>query len=243
MTKLKEKIIKITNFCLDLIFPKICFGCRSEGFYLCQNCLEKIPLTDKFSCYFCGQLSFWGRSCEKCQRKFYLTGLISACSHQINLIREAIKALKYEYLKELVQPLSGLLIKCLRSSHFFSNFSQSSSQSLVLPIPLHRKKFLERGFNQAGLIGQEIAREFDLEFRDDLLIRVKNTISQTELEGKKRFLNVQNVFAVKDRKVIEEKIIFLIDDVVTTGATLSEAAKVLKRAGAKEVWGLTITKG
>lgn len=240
---LNEKNAQIINFFLDLIFPKICLGCQKEGYYLCENCLEKIPLIDKFVCPLCGQLSFWGKTCEKCQKKFYLTGLIYACSYKINLIREAIKALKYEYLQELVKPLTGLLIKCIKNSHFLSNFSQSTFRYLIIPVPLHRKKILFRGFNQAELIGQEIAQEFDLELKNNLLIRVKNTASQTDLKENQRFLNVQNVFQVKERKMISNKIIFLVDDVITSGATLNEAAKVLKEAGTKEVWGLTIAKG
>lgn len=241
--RLKGKNIQIVNSLLDLIFPKICLGWGKEGFYLCKSCLEKIPLTDKFLCHSCGQLSLWGKTCEKCQKKFYLTGLIYAYSYKINLVREVIKALKYKYLQELVKPLTSLLIKCIKNSHFFSNFSQSTFQYLVIPIPLHRKKNLFRGFNQAELIGQEIAREFDLELKNDLLIRVKNTASQTDLKENQRLLNVQDVFQVKERKIINDKIIFLVDDVVTTGATLNEAAKVLKEAGAKEVWGLTVARG
>lgn len=235
--------IKIINFFLDLIFPKICLGCKKEGSYLCKNCLEKIPLTDKFICHFCGQPSFLGRTCEKCQKKFYLTGLIFACSYKNDLVKEAIKILKYKYLQELSKPLSYLLIKCLKNSHFFSNFSQPNFHYLVIPIPLHRKKFLSRGFNQAELIAQEMAKEFKLELKNDLLIRAKNTISQTDLKENQRFLNVKDVFKVKEKKFVKDKIIFLVDDVITTGATLNEAAKVLKRVGAKEVWGLTISRG
>ncbi len=232
------------NFLLDLIFPKYCLSCLKEGTYLCSDCLEKIPLVDKFVCPYCGKLSFYGKTCEKCQKKFSLTGLIYATSYKNHLIREAIKLFKYHYVKELAKKLAKILIKVMKNSHFLTNnFSQPISSFLVIPIPLHQRKYLERGFNQAELLAKEIADEFDLNLRTDLLIKIKKTKDQVDLKEKWRFLNIKEAFLVKKKKEVEGKIIFLIDDVFTTGATLNEAAKVLKMAKAKEVWGLTIAKG
>lgn len=239
-----EKINRIKDFLLDLIFPKICLGCSKEGDFLCQNCLEKIPLVENFVCPVCGHLSLYGKTCEKCQKKTSLDGLINATSYENPLIKEVIKLFKYEYIKSFSKELSSLLIKVIKNSHFLAkNFSDPLSSFLIIPIPLHRKKFLFRGFNQAELIAKEIAQEFDLEIRNDLLIKVKNTPSQTNLKEAERKINLKNAFKLTNKKEIKGKIIFLIDDVSTTGSTLNEAGKVLKKAGVKEVWGIVIAKG
>ena len=238
-----QKISQIIDFILDLIFPKTCSGCGKENSYFCQVCLEKVPLIEKFCCPVCEKLSWLGKTCSSCQRKTYLTGLIYACSYKTSIVKEAIQALKYNYLQELAKPLTSLLIKLIRNSYFLSNFNEPISNYLIIPIPLYHKKFLWRGFNQAELITKELAKEFDLRSKNDLLIKIKDTASQVDLKGEKRLLNVKDVFQVKNKKIIRGKIIFLVDDVITTGATLNEAAKVFKKAGAKEIWGLAIAKG
>jgi len=239
-----EKFNKIFNFLLDLIFPKICLSCSQEGDFLCQNCLESIPLVEKFTCPVCGRLSLYGKTCENCRRKTALAGLINATSYKNPVVERAIKLLKYEYIKSLSQNLSVLLIKVIKNSYFLTNnFSEPLSSFLIIPVPLHRQKFLDRGFNQAELIAQKIAEEFDLKLRNDLLIKIKNTRSQTDLKETERKINIQGAFAVKNKKEIKGKIIFLVDDVFTTGSTLNEAARVLKVAGAKEIWGIALARG
>lgn len=242
--KISKKINKIKEFFLDLIFPRVCLVCAQEGFYLCNNCLEKIPLTNKFVCPGCKKISLYGRTCKKCKRKIALDGLIYASSYQNFSIREAIRLLKYEYVKELSKELAKVLIKMIKNSHFLTNnFSEPISLFLVVPIPLHHKKYLFRGFNQAELIAEVISKEFDLNLKTDLLIKKKNTPSQTDLKEKERLINLKDAFKIINKKEVKGKIIFLIDDVATTGATLNEAARVLKKSGAKEVWGMTVACG
>ncbi len=238
------KIKQIKNFSLDLIFPKICLSCQNEGFYLCENCLDKIPLIDKLTCPVCEKSTFYGRTCENCQRKTYLTGLFCATSYKNPIINEAIKLLKYKYIKELSNLLAKIMIKLIKKSGFLvNNFTDELTSFLVIPIPLHHKKFLSRGFNQSELLAQKIAEEFDLELKNGLLIKTKNTRSQTDLKEEKRIINVKDVFEVKNKKEVKDKVILLVDDVFTTGSTLNEAAKALKKSGAKEVWGVTLARG
>lgn len=242
--KIIKKIAKIKDFFLDLLFPKICLGCQKEGSYLCHFCLEKIPLTDKFVCPVCGKISLYGRTCKNCQKKIYLNGLITATSYKNPIVNQAIKLLKYKYVKDLAKPLAKIMIKLIKNSQFLiNNFSQPISSFLVIPIPLHQKKYLRRGFNQAELLAKEIANEFGLNLKTDLLIKIKKTKDQVDLEKEKRLVNIKDAFVVKNKKEIKDKIIFIIDDVTTTGSTINEAAKVLKKSGAKEVWGIVIAKG
>lgn len=239
-----KKITKIKNLIIDLIFPKTCLVCSQEGSYLCESCLEKLPLVSYFYCFVCHKISVLGRTCESCQKKTGLSGIIYAADYKNQIINQAIKLLKYKSVKDLASPLAQLLIKIIKNSHFLSNnFSADSSSFIIIPIPLHRKKFLWRGFNQSELLAEKLAKEFELELKTDVLFKIKNTRSQTDLKEKERHLNIKDTFGVKNKNMIKEKIIFLIDDVMTTGSTLNEAAKTLKKAGAQAVWGITLARG
>lgn len=239
-----KKINIIKDFLLDLIFPKICLSCNKEGSYLCEKCLVKIPLVDKLGCPVCGKITLYGKTCDDCRRKTYLTGLLYATSYKNPIIREAIKLLKYKYVKELSEALAKIMLRFIKNSGFLvNNFTDELSSFLIIPVPLHRKKFLSRGFNQSELLAQKLAEELEMEMRTDILIKIKNTRSQTDLKEKERVTNVKDVFAVKNKKETRGKIILLIDDVTTTGSTLNEAAKVLKKSGSREVWGITLARG
>ena len=110
----------------------------------------------------------------------------------------------------------------------------------VIPIPLHKSRLREREFNQAKILSQEIAKEFKITALTNALIRVKPTKTQTELTFHERCQNIENSFSVAKPKLIKDANLLLVDDVLTTGATSSEAAKCLKKAGAKKVLLLTL---
>ena len=110
----------------------------------------------------------------------------------------------------------------------------------LIPIPLHKSRQREREFNQAEILSQEVAREFNKNVLTGVLIRVKPTQTQTELTYQERCQNVKRSFSVNKPELIKDKNLLLIDDVLTTGATANEAAKCLKNAGAKKVLLLTL---
>lgn len=110
----------------------------------------------------------------------------------------------------------------------------------ILPVPLHKSRQREREFNQAQLLSEEIAREFNKQILTDVLIRIKPTKRQTDLAPRERRANVENSFAVAKPELIQGKNLLLVDDVLTTGATSSQAAKCLKNAGAEKVLLLTL---
>jgi ComF family protein len=115
------------------------------------------------------------------------------------------------------------------------------NSNILVPIPIHWHRENVRGFNQSEEIGKIVAGEMNWEFNPDLLIKTRQTISQVELTVEKRKQNLQGVFTVDSKFQIPDSII-IFDDVFTTGSTLREAAKVLKRAGVQKVWGLTIAR-
>jgi ComF family protein len=124
----------------------------------------------------------------------------------------------------------------------------------VVPIPLHKRKLRERDFNQAELLGKGVAKYFSIPLENNVLKRKKFTLAQAKIKDfKKREENIKDIFEIspefikkcagQNQNLLKDKIIILVDDVSTTGATLSEAAKVLMRAGAKEVWGVVVARG
>jgi ComF family protein len=111
---------------------------------------------------------------------------------------------------------------------------------LIAPIPLSSTRLRERGYNQAQLLGEGMAKEFSIPLSDHNLIRQRHTQQQTLLDEKERWTNIKRAFTIKHLKVFEQKNILIIDDLLTTGATASEAARTLKNHGAGKVGVLTL---
>ncbi|MDD2646526.1 MAG: ComF family protein [Patescibacteria group bacterium] len=232
-------ITKIKNYLLDLIFPINCLGCGQDNFYLCPDCLAKIKPVDYFVCPICRLPSEHGLTCPNCRHKTSLDGLIFAANYEQPLLQKAIGKMKYQLIKDLIGPLSQILINVLVPSSFISCFLVD----LVVPVPLHRRKIAERGFNQSELIAKIIGEKFNWPVETESIIRFKSTKNQASLSKEKRLKNVINAFRVVGAHKLKDKNIVLIDDVCTTGATLEEVAKLLKTNGAKKVFALTLARG
>jgi competence protein ComFC len=229
----------LKNYLLDLIFPINCLGCGKEKLYFCPECLAKIKPVDYFVCPICRLPSEYGQTCPRCQRQTSLNGLIFAADYEQPLLKKAISKMKYQLIKDLMTPLSELLINVLISSSFTSYFLAD----LIIPVPLHRHKIAERGFNQAELLAKIISEKFNWPMETKIVIRRKATKSQANLSKEKRLKNVVNAFQIVDPCRLKDKNIILVDDVCTTGATLEEVAKILKANGAKRVFALTLARG
>ncbi len=234
----------IKNFLLDLFFPKKCLNCGKNGAYICNSCLDKIEIIPNNKCPFCNRPVPNTFICEKCREKHFLDRLIWATPYSNPLIKELIRVFKYHFIKELAKPLSKLLIKSL----------ENISNIVIVPIPLHERRLKERDFNQAELLAKEIAEHYSLPLETGVLKRKRAVTPQAQIKDHKtRKTNIKGIFEIdpkftkkcldKKQNLLKDKTIILIDDVITTGATLSEAAKVLKCAGAKEIWGLVVAKG
>jgi ComF family protein len=112
--------------------------------------------------------------------------------------------------------------------------------AVLIPIPLYQKRKNWRGFNQSEEIGKMIANKLKWEYQQDILVRTRKTIPQTELKGQERLQNISGAFSPNSDNLKPDKTYILLDDVLTTGSTLKEACKKLKQNGAKTVWGITI---
>jgi ComF family protein len=245
-----DNFTNFKNFTLDLMFPKFCLGCQKEGIYLCDDCREILDISKNNYCL-CSQkpqrLAQQQKSgkCSRCKNK-ELSGLYSALPYkEKNLTKKLIYAFKYNYLKELARPLAGILIE-----HLFltgKNKEEIWQNSVLIPVPLEKSKQKERGYNQSEELAKELSKVLKIPVLANSLIKIKKTKPQMELKKEEREKNLLNAFAIKNCGMSDipqfcGKKVFLVDDVYTTGSTMAECARVLKTAGAKSVWGLTIAR-
>lgn len=225
----------------DFLFPKRCVSCGKFGDYFCPACLSQIKFITTPVCPVCERPSISGATHPGCQTRYTLDGLISIWVYE-GPVKLAIKRLKYKpWVFALADKLTDLAIPPLGEN---VSMNQSiKTKPLVVPVPLHKSRQRQRGFNQAALLGKLLAPKLNLEFVPDLLVRQKNTRPQAELKGKERQENIKDAFVISPNILISQyPNILLLDDVWTTGATLRACGNVLKRAGAKSIWGLTLAR-
>lgn len=227
------------EFFLNIFFPKLCLICQKEGNYLCSDCQALFEISqNRFCLCLKPKILEKGGKCSGCQFK-KLDGLYFALNYQNSFLKKLIQQFKYPpFIKELAKPLSSLIIthfQLLEKKPDFSNF-------ILIPIPLNEKRLRWRGFNQAAKIAKELSKILEIPLILDCLMRVKNNFPQVELTGEIREENVKGIFSCqKIHKILGRKIL-LVDDVYTTGATMEEAAKVLKESEAKKVIGVVIAR-
>jgi ComF family protein len=230
------------NIILDLFFPIKCINCQRPGNYLCKDCLSLVEISKDQYCPFCfpPKIGGEGKTCSICKKTKYLDGLWVAASFQNPIVKKAIHLFKYPpFIEELAKPLSFLII-----AHFnLLNNKPKLSDFILVPVPLHPKRRTFRGFNQAELLAKELSRVLNIPVKN-LLIKTKRTQLQVELTKSKREKNVFGVFEINSKMLesVTGKKILLVDDVFTTGSTMNEAARILKKNGAKEVWGVVVAR-
>ncbi len=227
---------KIFEWLLDLIFPKFCLGCGLGGIWLCQKCYKKINKLNTQCCPVCRKKGS-GQVCNNCKESTPLDGLLVSCVYDKSLITKLIKFYKYQYIRELSLPLAVILVKTITNNHL------NNSNTIIIGVPLHKKRFSERGYNQSALMAKIIAKKTELLYYENLLKRKKNTLVQARLSKKQRIINLKSAFSVSNKFDFHGKNVIIIDDVATTLATLNSCAELLKRAGANKIWGVVIAQG
>lgn len=230
----------------NILFPQKCLGCGEWGNYLCSHCLNLITVCQKPICPQCCQPSFNGLTHFSCCRAFGLTGLTSIFSYK-GVVKKAIGKLKYQFVTDLSATILELFLSFCGENKAFTKFV-SQKKVILVPVPLYWQRKNWRGFNQAELLGKMISCKLGIKFVPDLLIRIKNTNTQTKLKKEERLKNMKNAFLFNNKKYSNifksfDPLILLFDDVWTTGATLKECAKVLKRKYKNsQIWGLTLAR-
>jgi competence protein ComFC len=204
---------------------QVCIGCGrlSERGEFCQKCRFDIELIKQN-----------GKKLKKIKKRKPLQGIITASYFEEGPIREMIHNFKYNSALELKKDFGELLFQAFQNSNL--------KIEIITFTPLHIRRLNQRGYNQSELLARELSLKSKIPAKS-LLKKRKNTLRQVELKGDKRRKNLEGVFAFEGRPNIKGKNILIIDDIATTGTTLNECAKVLKKAGAKKIWGLVVARG
>lgn len=216
---------------LDLIFPPICLVCRDKlkdaalhnSRVICDICFKKIernlePYSIKSRSYF-----------TKAESPYLYEGVMRECVH---LLKYRSKLQIMDVFKELLAQMTA-------------DMNSRIIADIIIPVPLHKTRLRQRGFNQAELLACLIEQNNTYKIQTRILKRVKPTAPQSDLSPSERISNVKGAFVVSCADIIRDKDILLVDDVFTTGATTNECARVLMEAGAKSVnvWTLARTRG
>lgn len=221
---------------VDLVFPIYCLLCEKEGEYLCASCALKIePLKIQY-CISCHKPTPFGKTHPGCITKNVLDGIVSALPYSNHDVKDLIKIFKYKFISSLGKNLSLQLTKTINEQGLKPYFEEF----MVVPVPLHYRRFSWRGFNQSLILAENLSKELNLSLDNEIIKRQKHTKPQTTLKGEERKINIQDAFMVT-APVIGKKFL-IVDDVVTTGSTLNEIAKLLKKEKASEVWAVTLAK-
>jgi competence protein ComFC len=201
---------------IDLLFPPRCVGCGRVDWVWCDNCQGKLDETVFPS---------------RVKPLEPLAGIAATGVHE-GVIREAVQGLKYNQAKIVAQPLGERLMT--------QYVRQNWTSDMIVPIPLHMSRLAERGYNQAQLLSEVLAKEAAIPCVPEAVSRQRNTQSQVTLNAMERQTNLLDAFQANPQ-LVSNKQILLIDDVYTTGATLSACAQAILEAGAQAVYGLTVT--
>ena len=217
---------------------------------MCQPCLDQITPLAGILCSICGEKLFSGHVagdapplCGICRRATPPFRRAVSYGGYAGNLRELVHLLKYHQVKSAAGFLARLIVQSIAAMELPGSF-------VVIPVPLWKGKRRTRGFNQAEAISRELLKNFHLSRRaaasiqldTTSLFRRRETASQTGLTRHQRRANVRGAFAVRRPQAVQGQTILLVDDVMTTGTTAAECARVLLRAGAKEVFVATVAR-
>jgi ComF family protein len=246
---------KILGISLDFLFPAECTFCKQflgdERFLIfCKGCWEKVELIKDSICSCCGK-PFESKNsfesapnflCGRCREGFYHFDKARAIGKYEGVLKEAIHQFKYKATwTGKGKPRLGRHLSEWLADHLSSDLKLSSFD-LIIPIPLHKNRKRWRGFNQSEVLAKFLGQRYRVPLNTFHLYRGKETRPQIELSGDERTQNVQGAFGIRDAKELEGKKIILVDDVFTTGATVNESSRVLKKAEVKEILVLTLAR-
>lgn len=225
-------LTRLTRSALDLVFPIHCAGCGREGGIICETCADGLERLTAPYCRVCAAPDV-NSGCRWCRQHARGFESLRAPYRFEGPVRDSIHALKYRGVRAAASSLAGLMAAYLERNPVPAN--------VLIPTPLHPRRLRSRGYNQSALLARGVASALDLPVREDLLVRTANARPQVEARSREeRHANVAGNFASTGNAT--GLTVLLIDDVATTGSTLSECAFALRDAGASRVYALTLAR-
>lgn len=225
---------------LDILFPPVCLNCGAGVLppaVVCGACFAAIPRNATLFCGACRARLPRGK--RICHYDFPYT-LGAAANYDNPAVKNMIHAIKFRGTRRAALPLAELLAQYAENAGF-REFAAGGA--VIIPVPLGKRRQRTRGYNQAAEIARCFSKLSQLDCPEEILLRTKNTLPQTELDSReKRLLNVNGCFAVKKPEKLRGKRVLLIDDVTTSGATFLAAAETLKAAGGRNILALAVAK-
>jgi len=233
---------------VSVFFPALCRICDkllvgASRVPFCEDCLNSFAAPLEKKCEVCGQALGWMSTregeplvCRACQQKTYAFERARSYGIYEGALVRAILLLKWERMEPLGAWFAQRLAELARQE------GPLLAADVVVPVPLHRERERERGYNQAGLISKVLARELRLPHKAVLLMRTRPRPNKQVLSLEERWESVRGAFATRPGSQVDNKRVLLVDDVMTTGATLDACSRALLESGAKSVIGLTVAR-
>lgn len=230
---------------LDMFYPRRCLGCGAsspETFrYICWDCWSDAARVEPPFCDLCGDPVAGAVDhefiCYSCSAEKPAFAGARSASRYDGVVGEALRQLKYEKALWLAPDMAELLHICLQAEYPGQVFD------LIVPVPLHHIRRRERGYNQSALLARELGRRMGCPVRSGVLRRIRPTATQTNLTANERLSNVEGAFQYKRTMKLAGRRVLLVDDVMTTGATVNACAKSLRKGGAASVHVVTAARG
>lgn len=219
---------------LDWVYPPVCAGCGKQGFRFCEDCLAEVTVLSESRCSICGNKTANNSFiCNECQvTPYYFSNACSWAAYGGSL-REAIHALKYRQDLGLGDFFATFLVALL--------IEKSWQFDLVIPVPLSTTRRKQRGYNQSELFSRPIARFFSTQHSNTALMRTRDTGEQYKRNSSERKTNLEDAFFANPAK-LKAREVLLVDDIITTGATIKACSKTLLEAGAGKVLVISLAK-
>lgn len=232
---------------LDIIYPVRCPVCGEivipKGDRICPSCIAKIPYVKEPRCMKCSKpLELEEKEyCSDCERKQYHFDKGLSVWVYNDEMRQSIANFKYHSKKEYAKFYVNEMVR------LYDKMIMKLAPDVVVPVPVHRSKYLERGYNQADILAKGIGKALGLPVMSHLLIRNRKTLPQKKLSNKERLRNLQEAFRFDQKELIRNHVkitkVLLVDDIYTTGSTIEACTNVLKANGIEQVYFLVICIG
>lgn len=220
---------------LDLLFPKRCLRCRAFGSYICPDCFATLSFASSDICLVCNRGAIDSLTHPGCRRDYGIDGAFTSLVYT-GLAKKLLYAFKHKpYLTDIQEVLADLFYEGIIQKEEFH--VALTDTPLLVSIPLYKTKLKKRGYNQAEILSRRLAKKLGL-MSKNVLLRLSNTPSQFSRTREERIKNMKGAFGIRTHAEIAGRTVFLVDDVIVSGATLSEAAETLKKGGVRQVFGL-----